>query len=261
MRNVFPVKHFMNGKYLKKVKSVMSVANLLNKAILFALLIVAVAHIVRYLIFLYRKAKVLKEEEPIYSRISDARLDGKIAHIQEKIRQKRICLAGVYTVPEEIRKELQRDKFSPDALQRLVDSIVLHTGVFNLVEVKVEDARPGNVVGLYTTYGRMVREVQLYRNKKYSVQQIIAILIHECTHNFLYYHDLELPSEEENEILTDVTAVCLGFGRLLLEGYKPVKEIAEERYEDYAHGIRVHKWRIGYLKLPDLVYVIKAINC
>ena len=227
---------------------------------LFVLLIVGITHIVKYLIFLYQKAKVLQEEEPIFSRVSDVKLDKKIAYIQEKTREKRIYLAGVYTVPEDIRKELQRDKFSPDALQSLADSIVLHTGVFNLVEVKIEDAAPGDVAGLYTTYGRMVREVHLYRNHKYSVQQIIAILIHECTHNFLYYHNLELPSEEENEILTDITAVYLGFGQLLLEGYKPVKEIAEKRYVDYAYGIRVHKWRIGYLKMPDLVYVIKAIK-
>jgi len=227
---------------------------------LLLLIIVVTKYLARDLIFSYQKAKVLKEEEPIFHRKSDTRLDEKITYIQEQIRQKRIYLAGEYQVPDDIIKELKQDKFSFEALQRLVDSIVLHTGVFNFVQVFVEEADSGNTVGLYTTYGRMVREIYLYRNNKYRIEQIMAILAHECTHNFLYYHNLEHSSEEENEILTDVTAVCLGFGPLLLAGYKPVKEITKPESEDKTQGLKVHKWRIGYLKMSDLVYVVGAMN-
>lgn len=228
---------------------------------LILLILVVIKYVIKDVAFLYRKAKVLREEEPIFYRVSDIQLDEKIAYIQEQIRQKRIIYwARVYKVPDDIWKELEQDRFSLEALQRLVDSIVSHTGVFNVVKVVINDAVPENIAGLYTTYGRMEREIHLYRNNKYSIQQIIAILVHECTHNFLYYYNLEVPAEEENEILTDVTAVYLGFGQLLLEGYKPVKEINKSRYKYNEHGFDVNKWRIGYLKLPDLVYLIRKIN-
>lgn len=223
-------------------------------------IILIIKYVVGDFIFLYRRAKVLKEEEPIFYRVNDVILDEKIAYIKEQIRKKRIYLAGVYKVPDDIQKELALDKFSESALQRLVDSIVAHTGVFNLVKVVIDDTVPENIAGLYTAFGRMVREIHLYRNNKYSVEQIMAILVHECTHNFLSYYNLELSSEEENEILTDVTAVYLGFGEILVKGYKPIKEVSENKHANKEQRIKVHKWRIGYLKLPDLVYLIRTIN-
>jgi hypothetical protein len=46
-----------------------------------------------------------------------------------------------------------------------------------------------------------------------------AILAHEIAHYYLYSHNIVLPDTQNNEYLTEIAAVYLGFGFLMLEGY------------------------------------------
>ncbi|MGI6587849.1 MAG: hypothetical protein ACOX2N_03500 [Peptococcia bacterium] len=211
---------------------------------------------IRYVDFLWKKSDALRDD-PVFPKEKDIILDEKIEYILQQFCKKRIFSAGVYRVPEEIMQELKRDKYSPDTLQKLADSIVAHTGVYNSVEVIVRDTKLGDISGLYEVYGEANWQIHLYKDNSYSILQIIAILIHECVHNFLFYYDLELYPEEENEILTDVTAVFLGFGQLLMEGYKPIKEISDSHFQYHGIEFEVSRWRVGYLNLNDLAYVIK----
>jgi len=55
-----------------------------------------------------------------------------------------------------------------------------------------------------------------YVGKKYSVGGILA---HELTHALLFSRGVSLVDSNENEFFTDLTAVFVGLGKLLLNGY------------------------------------------
>lgn len=211
--------------------------------------------IVKYFVFLREKADALKDD-PIFLKEQDLILDEKIEYILNKFGERRILTRGLYEVPPEIRRELKKDKYSLKTLQKLADSIVAHTGAYNMVEVVIKDSVSGNdISGLYEVHGKADWQVHLYQDNCYSISQIIAVLIHECVHNFLYYYDLEIYPEEENEILTDVTAVFLGFAELLMQGYKPIKEIANRHLQNDGIEFEISRWKVGYLNLNEIAYV------
>lgn len=223
---------------------------------LLSLLLMAIGKfIVRYCAFLREKADALKDD-PIFLKEQDLILDEKIEYILRQFWERRILTRGIYEVPPEISKELKRDKYSLKTLQSLADSIVVHTGAYNAVEVLIKDSVSGNdISGVYEVHGKADWQVHLYEDTCYSLSQIIAVLIHECVHNFLYYYNLEIYPEEENEILTDVTAVFLGFGELLMQGYKPIKEIAKRHLQNEGIEFEINRWKVGYLNLNEIAYV------
>lgn len=81
-----------------------------------------------------------------------------------------------------------------------------------------------------------------------NVQQKIAILAHEMSHYYLIYqHNILLPDVDENELLTELNAIYVGFGFLLLEGY----EAFEKRT-----GNKIQTSKVGYIKVETIKKVI-----
>lgn len=66
-------------------------------------------------------------------------------------------------------------------------------------------------------------DIRINKCDCYRFKQVNAILAHECMHYFLMFHDLTHPDERINELLTDVSAVYVGFGELLRDGYTPIE--------------------------------------
>ena len=59
-----------------------------------------------------------------------------------------------------------------------------------------------------------------------------------------------------NECLTDVTAIMLGFGKFMKEGYK----ISNRVIYDAEFHRSIKKDRVGYLSYKDIEYVIKNLK-
>lgn len=78
-----------------------------------------------------------------------------------------------------------------------------------------------------------------YVGKKYAVGGILA---HEMTHALLYQKGICLDDPNENEAFTDLTAVFVGLGKFLLNGYIG---------EDYV---------LGYLSLELIAYCHQKVS-
>ena len=91
----------------------------------------------------------------------------------------------------------------------------------------------------------------IYINGNLSVQnyqQKIAILAHEMSHYYLIYqHKIHLADTNENELLTELNAIYIGFGFLLLKGYKTFEE---------QKGNTIYRLRVGYIETPIVKKVI-----
>jgi hypothetical protein len=127
--------------------------------------------------------------------------------------------------------------------QRISKDFLSHYGVIvtrAIVAFRSDLEVPG-VVELSNQNDLFVEVDSIYQGER---DAILAILAHEMTHIFLHKVGLNSKNEQQNEILTDVTAMFLGFGLLLLN----------------SNGIIVWKvgkqMHFGYLSLDEQGYLL-----
>jgi len=104
-------------------------------------------------------------------------------------------------------------------LQYVASSIAAHLGIVSIPTVrydwglKMEPEVAGQIRSDY--YLAYIQIPFFYVGKKYSLGGILA---HELTHHLLYSRHVSLEDSNENELFTDLTAVFVGLGKLLLNG-------------------------------------------
>lgn len=90
------------------------------------------------------------------------------------------------------------------------------------ISVTVDDRQfapaSSGIAGQYTGGGNF----QLNLRKEFVLYNIVAIICYECTCHFLSGKNIGIQLQKENEILTDIAAVYLGFGKYLKMGYRPI---------------------------------------
>jgi len=87
---------------------------------------------------------------------------------------------------------------------------------------------------------------------------ILAILAHEITHEYLYINNISFSNKYENEILTDIAAIFLGFGKLMLNGSEN-----EDIWKNYYFGgstTITDKLGIGYLDRSKVAFVYLLVS-
>lgn len=105
-------------------------------------------------------------------------------------------------------------------------------------------------------YFENTKHIKLYINNVDPVETVIATLIHEITHYFLLSQDIKIKDRKENEILTDITTIYLGFGKLMFEGYKHYGKIVY--INENTRGI--DKRKVGYICYGDIKYAMKLLK-
>lgn len=87
---------------------------------------------------------------------------------------------------------------------------------------------------------------------------LLAVLAHEISHKVLF--DRRIRQEDDDllryEILTDVTAIYLGFGKLLLNGY----QYATTKQDFATHATEKRRLRFGYVSVEEVAFV-HAMSC
>tara|TARA_Y100001934_G_C12108887_1_gene657536 strand:+ start:260 stop:853 length:594 start_codon:yes stop_codon:yes gene_type:complete len=116
------------------------------------------------------------------------------------------------SLPENIPDEVGIQKVT----KTLAESIGMHGFQFIVSFTKLKDAT-GQIFLNIDRDKNVFIEIQ--RDKIKTAQQLYAILAHELAHQYLHTHYIEESDNLENERLTDVCAVYIGFGKLLLNGY------------------------------------------
>jgi len=84
-----------------------------------------------------------------------------------------------------------------------------------------------------------------------------ATLCHEMCHKWLQVMGISSPIEIDNEILTDITTVFLGFGKIMLNGCE-VKNVREERVADGTRATTETRTS-GYLKRDQLAFAYRLV--
>lgn len=177
-----------------------------------------------------------------FNSISDSEIDQNLDFLQQKLPKK--STKANYQLSKQLL-EINYYSFTPDklqqSLQNIADKMRAHLQIQRPIKIltmkNVEGGKFERIDGLNCIYINESLVNQNYRQK-------VAILAHEMSHYYLIYqHGIQLPTVDENELLTELNAIYTGLGLLLLDGYK----IFEKR-----SGNTLHKSKVGYIK-TDIV--------
>lgn len=107
-------------------------------------------------------------------------------------------------------------------------------------------------------YGRKQVFIEISEEILKFEDAILAILAHEITHEYLYINNISFSNKYENEILTDIAAIFLGFGKLMLNGSEN-----EDIWKNYYFGgstTITDKLGIGYLDRSKVAFVYLLVS-
>ena len=92
-------------------------------------------------------------------------------------------------------------------------------------------------------------------------ESLLSTLAHEITHKYMLIYNISCGKgsahEYENEILTDITAVFLGLGKLMINGSHVKKTTIT--HENDTKIEETKKMNVGYLKIAELGFVYRLI--
>jgi predicted RNA-binding Zn-ribbon protein involved in translation (DUF1610 family) len=175
-------------------------------------------------------------------------------------------VAGLYSVPKAFDYAFNGSVHQKEAaLQKIADHMGHFLGLLNRVKVSFVEKREAGekshtvfiadkegkigkkttsevveeekYAGLYRVRGYDHGEISIINDSTFYLIHFLSVLAHEVTHNYLYHHHLSVPKEIDPEELTDLAAVYLGFGSIILRGYSPSTAIS---------------CRLGYIDVPTI---------
>ena len=164
---------------------------------------------------------------------------------------------GDFVIREDLSNRLLYSRFNNDYIKELYKCMLEH------FEIKEEEL-PLEIKSIssrtYTPYFGLYdvdnKKVTLVKDPYITLDTLVAVLAHECTHHFLLSRHIELKGDIPNELLTDLTTIYLGFGKYLYEGYKDNRRVIY----DGEFNVLVDGNKAGYLAYGDIKYAIKYIK-
>ncbi len=167
-----------------------------------------------------------------------------------------------FKLNQELERHLRYSRFSEKYVLELFYDILNYIGLDkDKVALKINyisSKYAVNYAGLYSEKKEDTNDRTVIINIKndMTMDTVISILAHESTHYLLLSNKIELKDRMQNECLTDVTAIMLGFGKFMVEGYK----ISNKVIYDAEFHRSIKKDRVGYLSYKDIKYALRKIK-
>ena len=136
-------------------------------------------------------------------------------------------------------------------VNRAVNRMAAHaglTGLYFIVAIGRLEPQKGGIIELTTGQQEVFIDVATAAGA--CGPSLLAVLAHELSHKVLFDRHIRPEGDDplRYEILTDVTAIYLGFGKLLLNAY----EYETTRYAHLMGGIETKRVRFGYISIDEV---------
>lgn len=167
-----------------------------------------------------------------------------------------------YVLNKELERHLIYSRFSEKYVLELLKDILIYLNLnpndihlkINYISSKYYMSYAGSYSEKENVYNK--RDIVINIQNDMTIYTVISIIAHECTHHLLLSKDIRLKDRLQNECLTDIITILLGFGKYMIEGYKISNKII---YDEINHR-SIKKNRVGYLSCKDIEYVMKNIK-
>lgn len=166
-----------------------------------------------------------------------------------------------FILNQELERHLRYSRFSEKYVLELLHEILEYMNLDkDNIKLKINYISSKyymQYAGMYSENVDYSKEKEILINiqNDMSMDTVISILAHECTHYLLLSNNIKIENRMQNECLTDITAIVLGFGKFMVEGYKISNRVIYD--EEFHRSIK--KDRVGYLSYKDVKYAIKNI--
>jgi len=164
-----------------------------------------------------------------------------------------------FKIDEELERHLRYSKFSEKYVLELFNEILKHMKLEKEeLKLKINYISSRNdlsYAGLYCE-SNAIKDIILNIRTNMNIDTIISVLAHESTHHLLLSNGIELEKRSENECLTDITTILLGFQKYMVEGYKMANTL---QYVG-TNTILVDKRAVGYITSKDIKYAGKVMK-
>lgn len=182
-------------------------------------------------------------------------IDNKIHKLQIALPSKPTAVNKIYPPAKELPNMDVFSSCSEESLQKISDHIGYYLGLLKNVKVRVVKSSGSSIAGVYKVISYDHSEILINLERIYNHANVLSILAHECTHNYLFQHSIADVNEEQNEILTDIATVYLGLGSILLDGYR-----VEHWYTENHEGDKtLNEFSLGYLPYIDILYTFAKV--
>lgn len=181
-----------------------------------------------------------------------------ILSILDRVRTEFPVRPNPYRIPDNIYRLLQDNPHDEHAIAALLADIHYFYGmdtsglrcdiryIHDYDTQKTEDK--DNPAGSYSDCGDGTRKIVIYLRKSYNLYTVTSIAAHETMHHFLEQKKIKYTNIEENELLTDIAALYLGFEEYMVKGNSDL----------YDGGNQFRT--VGYLTKSEITFVIKNIS-
>lgn len=173
-----------------------------------------------------------------------------------------IDIGKKFKLNQELERHLRYSRFSEKYVLELFNEILNYMNLNKEnVELKINyisSKYAMQYAGLYSEKKEDTNDriVIINIQNDMTMDTVISILAHESTHYLLLSNKIELKDRMANECLTDVTAIMLGFGQFMIEGYK----ISNKVIYDAEFHRSIKKNRVGYLSYKDIKYAVRKLK-
>lgn len=148
------------------------------------------------------------------------------------------------------------------AVQQAAKHIARFVGLHDLIFVVAFSRQEENVAGHIEIHNDQKEVfIEIGPDTARFAPAVLATLAHEITHKCLHCHGFRVEEgandQGENEVLTDIGAVFLGLGKLMLNGC----ECRRLQFEDGPGSTTMHTetFRVGYLDLDRFAFVYRLV--
>ncbi len=165
-----------------------------------------------------------------------------------------------YEVPWDLKVEYLTEKYESAFYRALAKDMKTYLDLRRILEVEAFKDSEGiprtEYRGRASVRGWYLHRIEVWVHPKSTLYHNAATLAHEITHAFLYSYNIEETDRLQNERLTDIAAIFIGFDDIYRQGSTPI-EVTKELTPQ---GRRYYSFTSGYLSDEELADTLRCIE-
>lgn len=159
-----------------------------------------------------------------------------------------------YKLEPSLMQKLKYSRLDDKAVIELYESICKHMNIDKSeIEYSIRRTSSRSKTPIAGSYGYNDHVITIEISTYTTVEHLIATIAHECTHHIFHSNNMEIKDIKKNEILTDISAIIIGFGEYFRDAYKDKSRII---YEGEFLEL-VDREKLGYIGYKDVKFVMK----
>ncbi|MBP3707620.1 MAG: hypothetical protein J6J36_03320 [Clostridia bacterium] len=159
-----------------------------------------------------------------------------------------------YKLEPYLMQKLKYSRLDDKSVIELYESICKHMNINKSeIEFRIRRTSSRSKTPIAGSYGYIDHVISIEISTYTTIDRLVATIAHECTHHIFHSNNMEIKDIRKNEILTDTSAIILGFGEYFCKAYKDESRII---YEGEFLEL-IDREKLGYIGYKDVKSVMK----